>query len=196
MTTLLILLALQVGDKGFATTKEAMQKVQLVIGEWTGSGVPEDSKEASWAEKISWNFKIDKDAYAITLAVSESKFLKSGTLTYDLKKKAYRFELTRSGGELLAYEGKLIDTQLTLTQVPEKDDADQERLEFNLLRENRYFINVERRKAGSKSWNQVYNLGYKKEGVPFVRGESAKCVVTGGSGTISVSHKGQTYYVC
>ncbi len=197
MTTLLLIAALfaQPDKKGFATTREAMQKVQLVIGEWTGSGAPEGVKETAWAEKASWNFKIEKDVYSLLLTVTDGKLMKEGHLTYDLKKKVFRFELTRPDKSKVVYEGKLDDTQLLLEEVQEKD-AEQERLEFHLLRENRYFYNVERRRAGSKSWELVCNVGYKKEGVPFVRGEGPKCVITGGAGTISLQYKDKTYYVC
>ena len=44
----------------------------------------------------------------------------------------------------------------------------------------------------------VYQVGATKEGVPFAgRGDtSPECVVSGGKGTIAVSYKGKTYYVC
>lgn len=211
MTALLILAALLQGDsidspfglaqdkqdKGFATTKEAMQKVQLVVGEWTGTGVPENTKDAAWTEKCSCTFKIDKEKneYALVFTYAEGRLMKEGVLSYDLKRKIYRFDLTRPDGSKRAYEGKLADTTLTLEQPAEKD-AQSERLEWNLLRDNNYFINVEMRKAGAKSWEQTHNVRFRKEGVPFVRGEGPKCVVTGGMGSIAVSYKDKTYYVC
>ena len=47
-----------------------------------------------------------------------------------------------------------------------------------------------------KDWNRQSQLGCTKEGVPFVRGEGPKCIVTGGTGTIPVTYAGKTYYVC
>ena len=197
MTTLLFVLSLLQGDKGFATTKEAMQKIQLVVGEWTGTGVPENEKDPSWTEKCSCTFKIDKekDEYTLVFTYTDGKLMKEGVVSYDLKKKVYRFALTRPDGAKMTYEGKLVDTTLTVEQIVEAE-VDRERLEWNLLRDNNYFINVERRKAGAKSWEQTHNVRFRKEGVPFVRGEAPKCVVTGGSGSIAVSYKDKTYYVC
>lgn len=192
---LALLLCAQAPGKGFATTREAMQKVQLVAGEWNGSGAPEDSKEAAWTEKLEWAFRIEKDDYSLAFTAPNGRLIKEGVLTYDVKKKTYRFHVVRPSGDKLTYEGRLEDDKLALEQVVE-GDANQERLEFHLLRANRYFVNVERRRAGSKAWELAYNVGYRKEGVPFVRGESPKCVVTGGLGSMAVTHKGETYYVC
>jgi hypothetical protein len=194
---LLALSLLQDAPKAFATTKEAMQKVQLVAGEWKGSGDPGESKDPAWTEKAEWSFKIDKDDHSLALAIEGGRTMKEGLLTYDLKKKVYRFSLTRPSGDQLAYEGSLNEKEKTLTldQVVE-GAADQERLEFHLLRPVNFFVNVERRRTGARDWESAYSIRYRKEGVPFVRGESPKCVVTGGLGSMPVTHKGETYYVC
>ena len=44
---------------------------------------------------------------------------------------------------------------------------------------------------------RLAEVGYTRQGVAFAAGESYPlCVVTEGRGTIKVSYKGRTYYVC
>ena len=53
----------------------------------------------------------------------------------------------------------------------------------------RLMSNTDRRIAG---------IGYTRAGEKLAQagGNQRKCIVTGGLGTIAVSHKGKTYYVC
>jgi YHS domain-containing protein len=49
----------------------------------------------------------------------------------------------------------------------------------------------------SKTFARLGEVGYTRNGVAFASGESGPlCIVTEGRGTISVSYKGKSYYVC
>jgi hypothetical protein len=178
-----------------ATTKEAMQRVQLVVGSWKCTGENKESRTEAWIEKQDWSFKIEKDRFALQLIVTDGRILKEALLSYDLSTKLYRFQVTRADGKNLILEGNLDGNELALDEVVEKGTA-QERMTFVLLRENRFLISLEKRGAGKSTFLPTYTVGCTKSGVPFLRGEPPKCVVTGGSGTIQVQHAGKTYYVC
>jgi YHS domain-containing protein len=46
-------------------------------------------------------------------------------------------------------------------------------------------------------FDRLAEIGYTRLGVRFAAGDSfPECIVTGGRGTIAVSHAGMTYYVC
>ena len=180
-------------EKDPASTKEAMKRVQFLVGEWKTTWSPE-GKEA-WEEMQSWEYKIDKDEYALQYTVKDGKRHKSGLLSYDLKKKAYRLELVHLDDKKSAYEGKLSGKELTLDPVGEEKGA-QEKISYNFLRDNRFIGDTQKREAGAKIWNQTATIQFTKQGVPFVRSEMPKCVVTGGTGSIEVAYGGQTYYVC
>lgn len=182
-------------DKDPATTKEAMQRIQVIVGSWTATFVSKGAKEDRWIEKHEWEFKIEKDVYSLLFKATDSKYLKEGALSYDLKKKIYRFDAVRADGKKAAFEGKLDGKTLTLDEVAGKDAA-QERLEFNLLRDSRFLISLEKREAGKETFLMSHSVACQKEGVSIVKGDLPKCVVTGGSGIIPVTHGGKTYYVC
>jgi hypothetical protein len=182
-------------EKDPATTKEAMQRVQMIVGAWRATFVSKGGKEENWQEKHEWEFRIEKDDYALTLKVTDARYLKEGVLTYDLKKKLYRLDAVRADGKKATFEGKLDGKALTLDEVVGKD-ASQERLEFNLLRDTRFLLSLERREAGRETFLMTHSIACQKEGVSIVKGDLPKCVVTGGSGIIPVTHGGKTYYVC
>ena len=196
MIALLALLSCPMQDKDPATTKEAMKRIQFLVGEWKATWSPEgkDAKD-SWEEMQSWEYKIDKEEYALQFTVKDAKRFKDGVLSYDLKKKTYRLEMTRADDKKAVFEGKLAGKDFVLDQVVEEKAA-QERLSLNFLRDNRFIGDMQRREAGGKAWAPTASIQYTKQGVPFVRSEAPKCVVTGGTGSIEVAYSGKTYYVC
>jgi hypothetical protein len=185
-----------VQDKDPSSTKEAMKRVQFLVGEWKATWAPEgkDAKEG-WEEIQSWEYKIEKEEYSLQYTVKEGKRTKAGVLGYDLKKKTYLLELTGLDDKKISFEGKLEGKELMLDQVGDPKAA-QERVSFNFLRDNRFIGDTQKRDAGAKAWNATATVQYTKQGVPFVRSEGPKCIVTGGTGSMEVAYQGKTYYVC
>lgn len=180
-----------------ATTKEAMMKVQLVVGEWKCTAMPKEMEgQRPWTEKASWTFKIEKDDYRLELTVKDGVFWKGGTLAYDVEKKIYRFTATLPSDEKRAYEGSYREKEKTLALEQTGDAWPKQKLVFSLLRDNRYLVDLEEQSAKEREWTVKAQVGCTKEGVPFAKGTGPLCVVTGGAGSISVPYKGKTYYVC
>jgi YHS domain-containing protein len=183
-------------EKDPASTKEAMKRVQFLVGDWKATWSPEgkDAKD-SWEEIQSWEYKIDKEEYGLQYTIKDGKKHKSGLLTYDLKKKVYHLELTGLDDKKSVFEGKLSGKELTLDPVGDEKGA-QEKINYNFLRDNRFIGDMQKREAGAKAWVATATIQYTKQGVPFVRSEAPKCIVTGGTGSIEVSYGGKTYYIC
>ena len=56
---------------------------------------------------------------------------------------------------------------------------------------------VRAKPAGKPVFTKRYQVGATKEGVSFAAGDGKpECIVSGGLGTMAVTHNGQTYYVC
>ncbi len=79
-----------------------------------------------------------------------------------------------------------------------QETGENSRFTFLFLHDNRFVIREESKIANSPVFEKICQLGATKEGIPFVdKGKPQKeCIVSGGTGTISVSYKGNTYYVC
>ena len=194
-TTLMLLAALVAFQKDPSSTKDAMKPVQLLVGEWRAQVSSDDGKEEPWEETQSWEYKIDKEEYGLQFEIKGGKKFKSGVLGYDLKKKVYRLDAVRMNDQKASFEGKLSGKELTLEEVGDAKGS-LEKVAFNLLRDNRVMMSVERKEAGKSNWAPNLSYANTKQGVPFVRGESAKCVVTGGTPSSTVEYKGVTYNLC
>lgn len=180
-----------------ASTKQAMMKVQLVVGEWRCTGMPKEMEgQKPWSEKASWTFKIDKDDYRLELTVKDGVFWKGGVLGYDLEKKTYRLTAVLASDEKRTFEGAYREKEKTLSLEETGDSWPRRRIVFSLLRDNRYLVDLEEQPAKERDWVVRAQVGCTKEGVPFAKGTGPLCVVTGGTGSISVPYKGKTYYVC
>jgi YHS domain-containing protein len=105
--------------------------------------------------------------------------------------------LTTPDKETLTFEGALKDDKLTLDRVDDKKKETQ-RLVFSFLHANRFLYRYETKSTDQIPFSRRYQVGVTKEGVPFAGSGDAspECIVSGGKGTIPVSYKGKTYYVC
>ncbi|MEP9190592.1 YHS domain-containing protein, partial [Enterobacter hormaechei] len=71
------------------------------------------------------------------------------------------------------------------------------RLVFSLVHSNRHLVRYETKKTEGVTFSPRYQVGATKKGEPFaVVDKGPECVVSGGLGTMRVTHKGKTYYVC
>jgi hypothetical protein len=193
--TLAILATLLALQKDPSSTRDAMKPVQLLVGEWRAQVASDDGKEEPWEETQNWEFKIEKEEYGLQFEIKGGKRFKSGVLAYDLKKKVYRLEAVRMNDQKATFEGKLAGKELAMEEVGDAKGA-LEKVTFNLLRDNRILWTVERKEAGKNNWAPSLSYANTKQGVPFVRAQSAVCVVTGGTPTSSVDYKGVSYPLC
>lgn len=182
--------------------REALQPFNVLVGSWKGTGYPEgvtrDERAAGfWAETISWGWKFRGDDAWLTVSFEKGKHFTAGELRYLAEKPAYQLTLTTPDKATQSYVGTLKDKVLTLDRVG-GPPGEEQRLVFSLLHPNRHLYRFETRPAGSPlEFQKKYQVGATKEGVPFAdvpRGP--ECIVSGGAGTIKVTHNGKDYYVC
>jgi hypothetical protein len=180
--------------------REALKELNDYIGEWKGSGAPEKAKptaKESWNESISWSWRFKGDDAWITLDIKDGKYLKSGELRYLSEKKRYQLKAVDKSDNKLVFEGELKDGYLTLDREDEKTKETQ-RLTLNLAAEGvRFIYRYSHKPEGKTLFVKDYQVACTREGESL--GATAKkneCVVSGGLGTIAVSFKGETFYVC
>jgi hypothetical protein len=187
------------------TAKDALQPFNGLVGSWKGSGAPEGTKEeraaGAWAETVTWVWQFkDQDAW-LAVTFDKGKHFAKGELRYtpDKDRKEPRFTLTLTAPDKSAatYAGTLKDKVLTLDRT-DGPAGEQHRLVFSLLHPNRHLYRFETRPAGTTvAFTKHYQVGATKEGVPFADvPKGPECVVSGGLGTIKVTHQGKDYWVC
>jgi hypothetical protein len=189
-----------------AGCKEALQPFNVLVGSWRGAGAPEGTKDeraaGAWAETAAWVWQFkDQDAWLV-VTFDKGKHFTKGELRYTPDKdNAPRFTLTLTTPDklTLTFAGPYREKEKVLALDRTDGPAGEEqRLVFTLLHHNRHLYRLETRPAGSTvAFTKKWQVGATKEGVPFADvPKGPECVVSGGLGTIKVTHKGKDYWVC
>jgi hypothetical protein len=185
-------------EKPQRSARQALQVFNDLIGSWRGTGVPAGSRDEQqkgfWTETISWEWQFKgKDAW-LKADFTRSKHFRTGELRYLPDRKLYQFKVTTPAKETRTYTGKVSERVLTLFR---DTDEGSERFILTLLHFNRYLYRLETRPRSKSLYSRLFQVGATKEGVPFAGDDGRpECIVSGGLGTIAVSYRGQTYYVC
>jgi YHS domain-containing protein len=198
---LAVLIAPERGRSADETTKEALQALQEFIGDWKGTGGPDKPKLAPkdpfWTETISWAWRFKGDDVALGMNVKKGKEIKSGEVRYLPAKKVYEMTLVDKDDKKLVFTGTIKNDALVLEHTdPETKDVQQ--IKMNSAADgDRFIYRSGRKKAGGTFFAKEFKVEATREGVSLGGKESKNiCVVSGGKGTMQVSYKGETFYVC
>lgn len=185
------------------TQREALKDFNLLVGGWKGTGEPEgtrtEKQQGFWIEKIRWEWQFKGEDAWIKIDILEGKYFTEAELRYFPDKDLYRLILKAAtkDKEALTFDGTYENKRLTVERI-DPATKDTQRLVFSLLHDKRYLYRYEVRKADKTSFTKLYQVGATREGVAFASPSDSDpvCIVSEGKGTIAVSHKGKTYYVC
>lgn len=176
----------------------ALEEFNLLIGEWRGVGQPKrGSSQGAWKETGECVWEITKETTGIRWKATDGKLWSSALIGYVPDKKQYTVRMELPDKSTREYAGKYEKQKLVV-----ESDADAagevHRLTLSLLNENRLTALFEKRAKQQTFYNRVAEIGIQRQGTTLAAtdGSGPECVVTGGKGTIAVTHKGQTYYVC
>jgi hypothetical protein len=176
--------------------REALQAFNDLVGSWRVTAEPTGRRKDFWQETADWGWRFRGTDAWLEATFGKGRYFKAATLRYLPQGDRFLLAMTATDGRTLAFEGALADGRLTAQRHDEASGEDQ-RLTLRLLHFNRHLLRYETRPAGRTAFAPVWQAGATKEGVPFASvDEGPECVVSGGLGTIPVSYKGKTYYVC
>jgi len=177
-------------------SKEALMILSEFIGKWNGNGAAEGGKDL-WKEGMTLGWKFNKDGDSWLVAdFAKSKLYTGGELKYDLKKKVYQFTVNTADKKTLAFEGEFKKGILEMYAI---DDASKDKTRLSISTNNegaRLIYNVALQPKSKGFFKKTYGVSHAREGVELAGGKKQECIVTGGLGTMPVSHGGKTYYVC
>ncbi len=192
-------LAADAGDKFEA--KEALKELQEFIGSWKGTGGPDKPRptpgDPVWNENISWAWRFRGDDAWLHMEVKDGKLFKSAELRFLPTKKLYQLTATDKDGKKLVFQGKIEREVLKLERINPETKAT-EQITLNTAAEgDRFIYRIAHKNEGTTLWRKDYLIAFTREGVSLGKVDKKnECVVSGGLGTIAVSYKGETYYVC
>lgn len=191
----------------------AMQRFGVLVGDWKGIGMPKrSSRRGAWTVKANWSWQFPKGKPAtLVLDSKKGKLVQNLQLSFNEKAQKYSAVLRLADAKqpltLAAPLGKdakkVVFDQVASTKSgadnkepkTEAEPPERYRVTVRILNEKRMLLLVER---GSTRLKRVAEIGYTRSGSSIVTRKAGgpECVVTGGAGTIRVTHKGKTYYVC
>jgi hypothetical protein len=187
------------------TPKEALQPFNLLVGSWKGTGYPDgpksDRTKDFWTETISWEWQFRGTDCWLVANFKKGRHFVRGELRYTPENRTYQFSVSTPDSKSWTYVGNLTQGKMK-EQILTLERADPtakrtERLVFTLLHHNRHLYRLDAKPDGAASFARQFQVGATKEGEPFAAVPTGpECVVSGGRGTIPVTHNGKTYYVC
>ena len=184
------------GAGGRREDQAALKVYGPLVGSWRGTGQPRRGQAAgSWQESASWAWRLSDDSAALEIDLAKGKYLKSAALRPGIGAGAYTLEATLADGSKRSFSGKLAgDKPLVLTAEGPGEGV--RRVTLTIPNEFRFLLLLESQPTAN-TFARLGEVGYTRNGVSFAAGESGPvCIVTEGRGTIQVSHKGKSYYVC
>lgn len=211
-TAALVLAAIAGADNATVATRDEqparkptepglLQPFNSVVGTWRGMGQPKrGSRRGAWQEKTvcRWDFSADKPA--IRFDASKGKQFSHLTMSLASDQKQLVLKQHNDGELMRTYRGALPDewpAKVRLITEPQPDGS-RYRCTLTQLSDIRLVMLFERQKSANGSFRRVAGIGYTRSGYKLAQGggNQRECVVTGGQGTIAVTHQGKTWYVC
>jgi YHS domain len=183
-----------------STPKAALQALNEFIGDWKGNGSPEKPKPASkelWNETIKWSWRFKGDDAWLVMDVTDGKYFKGGEMRYLPDKKFYQMTMIDKSDNKLVFEGEIKNDVLTLERVDPQTKETQQIKMSTAAEGIRFLYYFAHKPEGKTLYVKDYMVASTKEGESIgAKEKKNECIVSGGLGTIAVSYKGVTYYVC
>ncbi|MDA1013068.1 MAG: hypothetical protein O3A00_01290 [Planctomycetota bacterium] len=178
--------------------KKALAEFNGLIGGWRGIGQPKrNSRVGAWQETAEWVWEFKGKQPAIRYNVDMGQLLKTASVSFSPKTQQFTLSATLPDDATRDFVGKSDGDKVVLESKPD-DDGFVHRISITQLNEKRTVVLFERRKATQSFYFRVASVGYTRQGTSLaVEGAGTpECIVSGGKGTIKVSHKGKVYWVC
>ncbi len=198
-------------EKQHDDVKKALKPIQVVLGPW--HAIIDKTKTYEDLQWV-WDWKTDRAQPALAMATKEEgAYFKTARLTYLVEDEKFQMTLTDKDGKQRVLQGiftaepadkpgedKNQTPQRTYKlQLTETGDAkDRWQIVMNQQDNNRYLFELAQLR-GSR-FVRFDTMASQREGTSFALDDSdfkeKTCVISQGLGTIQVSHKGKSYWVC
>lgn len=183
-----------------AADQKALKEYAGLVGEWKGTGLPKRGQnKGAWTESARWAWKLSADSAALVLEVDKGKYLRSATLKPGRDPDTFQVDATLADGSARHFEGKGEPGKPLILRAPKAEDG-LARVTLTMPNAARFLLLLEGATEASTSaaLARLGEVGYTRQGVAFAAAGATgpECIVTGGRGTIKVSHAGKDYYVC
>lgn len=179
--------------------KLSLGKLQQYVGTWRGVGqLRRGSNKGAWIEQSDWAWSFSETTASLSFVAPKSKYFTSGELRPAKEVGQFRLTATTTAESQLVFGGKLGDEGQLVLETDEHIEGFPARITIRMIADGkRLIVLFEKKSTSSGRFSRLAEVGYTRKGSGFGKGTPfVECVVTGGKGTIPVTHDGKTYYVC
>ncbi|HMP01682.1 MAG TPA: hypothetical protein PKC45_04185 [Gemmatales bacterium] len=185
------------------TPRQALHPFNELIGSWRASGemVPA-SRGRPWKETHAWTWRFrDNDAW-LEGTITDGQRFRGAELRWRAGSDLFELKMlpADANADPVVFVGLLSENGRSLV-VEREDEGSKEtqRLTLNFVGEIRYVLRLERRPAGRTQFVRDFQVAAQREGESLAgkpANQKPVCIVSGGLGTMTVSHQDRTFYVC
>jgi ribosomal protein L24E len=188
---------------------EAMQPLQVFLGQWNTTTKSMGAGSASWV----WDFRTDKSQPALVMSTKGHPYFESVRLTFRTDKQKFQLTAQDKDKQQRTYEGEFIEPPDMIIGDSGKPEP---RFEMMLVEvgneEARKLVGVKlTQRDRNRAWMEVFqragkdirlqdNVTSQRDGTSFAISDSdygeKECIVSQGLGTMTVTYQGRTFYVC
>ncbi|WP_437229612.1 hypothetical protein SH661x_001534 [Planctomicrobium sp. SH661] len=192
----------------------AMMPLQVMLGTWHGTTQREVGQFKAIDEPVwVWDFQTNRDQPALVMTSSASPYVREARLTYLTDRGLFQMQAIDPEGKTRILEGNFsgpveefqgedqkmhVKYKLELTQVEPAEVRDQWQIIFNQQENNRYLQEMAKKRGST--YLRFDTVATQRQGTSFAKSDAGygekECVISGGLGTIQLTHQGKSYWVC
>ena len=179
--------------------QEALRSFGPLVGSWRGTGqVRRGSSQGAWTETSDWAWKLDATSARLEIKVAKGKYLRSATLaSVEGKAGSFTLEAVLADGSKRAFRSDTVESTKPVVFRAEGSGEGVRRITLTIPNEARFLLAYESVPSHDGPAVRLGEVGSTRVGASFAAGESGPiCIVTGGRGTIQVTHAGKSFWVC
>lgn len=202
-------------EKQIQTIIARLQPLQILLGQWRGTTRREyENFKAVDVHEWVWDLRSDPAQPALTIQSDKSPYIRTGRLTWDTEQNRYAMTVSDPAGTMRRFTGDFSEPvheivgsddklhrvfRLELNQVESGDSSELLQLAFAQQENNRYLLEVGKRR-GKADFARFDTVSTQREGTSFAVSDSGyaekTCIISEGLGTMEVTWKGRSYWVC
>lgn len=193
------------------TVVDRLAPLSFIAGDWKGVAQPKrGSNSGAWSEKThaAWHFEEKYPCFVMTFEpgrrCSQIVFAVAGKSGQPIMvfrqsgQSSIMLELTESQPSTASNSTGQTNRPPQNFWAFESTGEPRIRVTVRKINDLRMALLFEESINAKAAWRRQYEIGMTREGERLADGNTGEreCVVTGGLGTISVTHKGKTFFVC
>ena len=202
-------------EKQIRTIIAKLQPLQVLLGKWRGTTRREyENFKAVDIHEWVWDLRTTPEQPALTIHSDKSPYITSGRVTWDMEQNSFALAVSDPSGATRQFTGDFTEPvheivgsddklhrvfRLEFNQIRSEDAGELWQLAFAQQENNRYLLEVGK-KRGKADFARFDTVSTQREGTSFAISDSGyaekTCIISEGLGTMEVTYKGRSYWVC